>query len=275
MYKKIALAIAFSPTVEALLCEAKRIQRLHQALLILIHIGTETDEQKEWLDHLLNKHQINKHEVKVIWEKGKPSKKIVQICNKEEVDLLVAGALKKELLINYYLGSIARKLIRKAKCSVLIFVAPSTFPKSFKKVVVNGTQHPQTPFVIKHAVQFCKFEMPRQLFILSEIKMYALQMATVGQGSKDEVYQFRKKLVNEEILYVKNILKETDAGNLKINIKVNTERWTTQLTEFSKNVHADLLVVGGQEKLNFFDRMFPHDLEDLLTNLPCNILIVK
>lgn len=275
MYNKIALAVAFSPTVEALICEAKRIQQLHQALLILIHVGSESEEKKQWLTELLEKHEIDKDSVKIVWESGKPVKKILQVCNREGVDLLMAGALKKEQFITYYLGSIARKLIRKAQCTVLILVKPSITPTSFDKVVVNGTQQTQTPNVIQHAVQFCKIESALQVYILNEIKMYALQMATVGQGSEDEVEKFREKLVNEEILYVKNILKDVDVGELKINIEVDTDRWTTQLVKFSKIIDADLLIVGGLQRYYFFDRFFPHDLEDLLTNLPGNILIVK
>ncbi|HCX77159.1 MAG TPA: universal stress protein, partial [Algoriphagus sp.] len=44
---------------------------------------------------------------------------------------------------------------------------------------------------------------------------------------------------------------------------------------FCEKTDANLLVVGDERKLNFFDRIFPHDLEELLSTLPCNLLIVK
>lgn len=275
MYNKIALAIAFSPTLEALICEAVRIQRLHNALLLLIHVGNESEEKNQQLNDLFDRHQIDREQVKVMWENGKPAKKILQVCKKEGVDLLMAGALKKEQLITYYLGSIARKIIRKSQCAVLILVKPSVIPEPFDKVVVNGTRHEQTPKIIRHAVRFCKIEKSKRVFILNEIKMYALQMTSVRQRTEKEVNDFRTKLVNEEIQYVNNALKELDTEGLKIDIKVNTDRWTTQLVEFSKNIHADLLIVGGLQRHYFFDLFFPHDLEDLLIDLPGNILIVK
>jgi nucleotide-binding universal stress UspA family protein len=275
MYKKIALAIAFSPTIEALLCEVKRLKKIHQAILIFIHIGEESEENKMLLNSLMERNQIDKKEIKIVWKKGKPAKKILQICYNEGVDLLVAGAQKKEGLFTYYMGSLARKIIRKANCSVLIFIEPSTTPRPFKKVVINGIQQPQTPFVIKRAIEFCKLEMSNRIFILNEIKMYGLQMATAGVGSEEEISKFREKLVNDEIAYVKNILEDLETGNLPINIKIGTGRWTTELAKFSENIQADLLVVGGQDNLSFFDRLFPHDLEDLLINLPCNVLILK
>jgi nucleotide-binding universal stress UspA family protein len=275
MYRKIALAIAFSPRIEALIAETKRLKDLHQASLVLIHIGKKTPELEQKLQAILKKHEVDPKQTKIIWEEGKPAKKIIQICNTEEVDLLVAGAMKKEVLFTYYLGSIARKIIRKAACSVLVLIEPSDKPGSFKKIVINGTQQPQTPYVIGKAVEICKLEQAAQVFILNEIKMYGLQMATIGEDNEESASKQRKKMVNEEIRYVEDILKTINKDGLKINIKITSGRWAHELAKFSENIQADLLILGGHENLTFFDRLFPHDIEDILGNLPCNLLIVK
>jgi nucleotide-binding universal stress UspA family protein len=275
MFKKIALAIAFSPRSEALICEVKRLQELHGASLLLIHIGKETDENKQKLEELLRKYRIDQEGIEVIWEEGKPSKKIIQICNAQKADLLVIGAMKTEFLFTYFIGSVARKIIRKAKCSVMVLIEPMKKPTAFQKVVINGTQQTQTPYVIKQGIEFCKAEMAKQVFILNEIKMYGLQMATIGEGNEEEVSKKRKSLINDEISYVENILKDIDKGDLNINIKVTSGRWAHELAKFSENIEADMLVLGGEENLTFFDRLFPHDMEDILGNLPCNLLIIK
>jgi len=275
MYRKIALAIAFSPRLEALIAETKRLKNLHQASLVIIHIGKKTQELEQKLHGILKKYGVDPKQTKVIWEEGKPAKKILQICNEEKVDLLVAGAMKKEELFTYYLGSIARKIIRKASCSVLVLIEPTENPKPFAKIVINGTQQPQTPYVIGKAVEVCKLEQAKQVFILNEIKMYGLQMATIGEDNEEEASKQRKKLVNEEISYVEDILKTIDHEGLKINIKITSGRWAHELAKFSENIQADLLILGGHENLTFFDRLFPHDIEDILGNLPCNLLIVK
>lgn len=275
MYQKIALAIAFSPTTEALIAETKRLKDLHQASLVLIHIGKKTQELEQKLLAILKKHAVDPKQTKIIWEEGKPAKKIIQICNTEKVDLLVAGAMKKEVLFTYYLGSIARKIIRKADCSVLVLIEPSEQAAAFKKIVINGTQQPQTPYVIGKAVEICKLEQAAQVFILNEIKMYGLQMATIGEENEEEATKQRKKMVNDEIRYVEDILKTINQDGLKITIKITSGRWAHELAKFSENIQADLLILGGHENLTFFDRLFPHDIEDILGNLPCNLLIVK
>ena len=275
MYTKIALAIAFSPRMEALICETKRMKDLYGASLILIHIGQDTEEKRRSLDALLEKYQVDRNKTTIIWKEGKPAKKIIQVCNQENVDLLVAGALKQENVFTYYLGSIARKIIRKAKCSVLVLIEPSTVPQNFDKVVINGTQQVQTPDVIRKGINLCKVEKSSQVFIVNEIKMYLLRMATASEESEAKAAMIKRQLVQDEVHYVENILKDIDQEQLKISIKVTGGRWAVELAKFSEKIHADLLIVGGQENLNFLDRLFPHDLEDILSNLPCNVLIIN
>ncbi len=275
MYSKVALAVAFSPRINAMICEAKRCRDLLDATLILIHIGKETPEKKARLLKLLEEHQINPAKTKVFWEEGKPAKTIIQVCNREDVDLLIAGALKKENLLTYYIGSIARKIIRKANCSVLMLIEPSVQTGHFDKVVINGTEQKQTPFVIRQGLEWCKLEKADQVFILNEIKMYGMQMATAGEDCEEDVGKMRKHLIQNELDYVENILAKIDKGNLNVHIKVTGGRWAVELAKFSEKIHADLLIVGGEKNLTFFDRLFPHDLEDILSNLPCNLLIIK
>lgn len=275
MYNKIALAIAFSPRMEALICEAKRMKDLYGASLILIHIGQDSPEKRKSLDVLMDKYQVDRNNTTVIWKEGKPAKKIIQVCNQENVDLLIAGALKQEDVFTYYIGSIARKIIRKAKCSVLVLIKPSVELQRFDKVVINGTQQSQTPEIIRKGIKLCALEKSTQIFVVNEIKMYLLRMATASEESEAKAAIIKRQLVQDEINYVENILKDIDQGDLKVTVKVTGGRWAVELAKFSEKIHADLLIVGGQENLNFLDRLFPHDLEDILSNLPCNVLIIN
>lgn len=275
MFKKLALAISFSPRMEALICESKRLKDLFGAELILVHVGEKTATLEQNLYFMLEKHGVDREKTKILWESGNPAKKIIQACNQENVDLLVAGALKTEGFFKYYLGSIARKIIRKSKCSVLTLVEPMEDPKSFEKVVINGTQQEQTPYVIQKAIDWCKLDNAKKIYVVNEIKMYGLQMATAGEGGEGEIASTRRKLVGEEVDYVENILKMIDKGDLRVNVKITCGKWAVELARFATDFNADLLVVGDEGNLGFFDRLFPHDLEDILSDLPCNLLIIK
>jgi len=201
---------------------------------------------------------------------------ILQTCEEEQVDLLVLGALKKEGLLTYYIGSVARKIIRKSKCSVLTLIEPKVETTKFCQVVINGTQLEVTPYVVAESLKFCRAQEATQLHILNEIKLYGLQMATAGEGgSEDEVSHTRRKLVKEEIKYVQEILNGLDQTGLKINIKVTAGKWAVELVRYCESIHADLLIMGDEHGYTFLDRLFPHDLEEILTELPSNLLIIK
>jgi len=275
MFRKIALAIAFSPRMEALLAEVKRLSILFDSDLILIHIGEKTEEQESKFQEILDRHDLDHERTKLIWKQGKPVKMILEVCREEEVNLLVAGALKEEGLLKYYLGSVGRKIIRKSPCSVLTLIDPKRETTSFSKVVINGTQLEITPYVIAQGAVFSKAVQADQVHILNEIKMYGLQMGTAGEDSEEEIANTRRQLVQDEMDYVEEILKDIDVSTLKINIKVTGGKWAVELGRFCEKIGADLLVVGDDRRLTFFDRLFPHDLEDLLSTLPCNLLIVK
>ncbi|WPR75405.1 universal stress protein [Algoriphagus sp. NG3] len=275
MYNKVALAIAFSPRMEALISETKRLVQLFGSELILIHIGKKTEELETKLDEIIIKAGLDKLKTKLIWKEGKPVKMIVQACREEDADLLVAGALKREKMLTYYMGSVGRKVIRKSPCSVLTLINPQVTPKRFSKVVINGTQLEVTPRVIEQGLKFCQNEKASLVHILNEIKLYGLRMATASEGSEDEVSNTRRKLVQEEIKYVQEILDGLDQTGLRINIKVTAGKWAVELVRYCESINADLLIMGSSDSHTFIDRLFPHDLEEVLTELPCNLLIIK
>jgi len=275
MYQKVALAIAFSPRMEALIAEARRLIGIFQGELVLIHVGVKTDELEAKLNEILKRHCSDLKRIKTIWKEGKPAKTILKTCEEENVDLLVLGALKKEGLLTYYLGSVARKVIRKSPCSVLTLIEPKLETSRFGKVVINGTQLEVTPNVIEKGLKFCQAGGSSQVHILNEIKLYGLQMATAGEGSEDEVSLTRRKLVQQEIQYVQEILDGLDQTGLKINIKVTAGKWAVELVRYCDAIGAELLIMGDEHGYTLIDRLFPHDLEGILTEIPCNLLIIK
>ena len=167
MYQKVALAIAFSPRMEALIAEARKLIGWFEGELILIHIGSQTPELENQLGEILSRHCKDLKRIKTIWKEGKPARTILKVCEEEEVDLLVLGALKKEGLLTYYLGSVARKIIRKSTCDVLTLIDPKVQTTDFEKVVINGTQLDFTPEVIRRSLLFCQAVHTQQVSILN------------------------------------------------------------------------------------------------------------
>jgi nucleotide-binding universal stress UspA family protein len=275
-FKRIGLAIGFSPRLEALLYEAARLKRYWQSELVLIHVGDVSSDAKETLQKLFIKIGLSEQEVVIRWEHGDPAKRIIAICKEEKVDLLVAGALKKENLLKYYIGTIARKILRKADCSVLLLLSPSIEPQPLRNIVVNAEDSPYIQQALEVACEMGKAEKSGWVHVVREIKLYGLTMSAADQHSEEEYTQLRTDLVSTEIDNVQKMLNKIPHEGLKVNIKILSGKAGFELVQFALRKHADLLIVGAApRKFSFFDRVFPHDQEYIFADLPCNLLVVN
>lgn len=275
MFKRVAIAIAFSPRLQTLLAEAKRIQNLFDSELVLIHVGTHTEKENEFLEDQLQLAGMKNDRVHVVWVPGNPSREILAACKRENVDLLVAGALKKEGLLTYYLGSVARRILRKADCSVLMLTEPSAESDPFQRIVIHAENSPYSIDAIKAGIYIGKLQQAKQIHIVREIKLYGLAMSVSGELTEGEVSEARRNMVNDEIENVHQALKSIDTSGLKINVKVMSGKSGFELAKFCSRIDADLLVVGSPyRKMGIFDRMFPHDLEYIFAEMPCDLLIL-
>lgn len=277
MYKRIGVAVAFSPRCEAIIAEAARLQKLYDAELVLIHIGDEQPDEKAYLKEIVQSSQINEDKVRFVWEKGNAIKKILSIGKKLKIDLLVAGALQKENVVKYYFGSIARSLIRNSRCSILILINPSIPAKPFKRIVINGTEGDNYKETIMQGINIAKLEQAERVYVFKGIKLFGLSMALAGEEENEQDQEeTRRGIVSDEIEEIEKIINDLDTGDLKINVKVASGKPGYELRKFAKRIHADLLVVKSpSHKLNILDRIFPHYLEHVMEDLPSNLLIDK
>ncbi len=277
MFRKLAVALAFSPRYEAILHESKRFQELFHAQLIIIHVGNKTDDKEHLLHSKLDEIGFEKEQVKIFWQKGEPAKQILKVCQKEKVDLLVAGAMKRENIFRYYIGSVARTILRKAECSVLVLINPSNSPHPFRKIVINGGENESLLSTLSKGVALGKIDHAAQIHVLREVRMLGFAMAVAGEeGNEDEYGLAKRKMVEEEVLNVNKLLKKLDTGEINVNVKVISGKPEFEIAKFSRKVKSDLLVLGAPEhKLSLIDRIFPHNMEYLLADLPSNLLVVQ
>jgi nucleotide-binding universal stress UspA family protein len=277
MYKTIGVAVAFSPRCEAIISEAARIQNLFDATLVLIHIGEVKPEEKSYLDELILTTKVNTQKLKIIWENGSPAERILEIGAKEKIDLLIAGALQKESLVKFYLGSVARKLIRKSDCAILMLVKPSNSPKKFSYIVINGSEAEDYVDTIRQGIEIGRLDKAQQIHIFKSIKLFGLSMALLGEEENEKGQtDTRREIVSSEIREIEQLLEKMDTKDLKINVKAASGKPGFELGKFTRKVGADLLIVKRpSHHLNIFDRIFPHYLEQVMEDLPTNLLIVK
>lgn len=276
MFEKVAVAIAASPTLEALLAEAKRLQELFDSEVLLLHVRRKEEKgEEEFLRQAIARSRFMPEKTSLFFENGDPATAILDFCKKQQVDLLVAGALKKENILRTYLGSVGRRIIRAANCSILILVEPSEKPNPFLEIVVDGSEQPNTQKAIEIACRIGQKQNSNHVHILRDIKLYGLTMAMAAEDSENEYAEQRRRLVQEEILHINRRLEKVDTRGLNINVKVISGKTGYEISKFAKRIKADLIVTAGPGKrLGILDRIMTHDLEYLLADIPANMLIV-
>lgn len=276
LVRKIGLAVALSPTAAALLRVASRLSLALKAELVLVHIGKQSTEEKEQLEKLLLDANLSGIPHKLIWREGRVVAEILDVCRNQSIDLLIAGALKKENLLQTYIGSVARQIMRKANCSVLMIQNPTAEELPVQNVVVNAEEGPHTELALQAACRFAQLEQASWLHVVRELKLLGLTLAVNEQRNEEEYAEIRQELVREEIEQVEKMLARVPHDGLKVNIKMLSGKSGFELARFAERKKAELLVVSApRERLMLVDRLFPHDLEYIFGNLPCNLLVVK
>lgn len=271
----VLIGIAFSPNLKPNLFEAVRIVNMLDAQLVVVHVGSATSTKKEQIEALLSETAPLKNPLKTIWQKGNPVEVILNTCLDQKIDLLMLGALQKENLFKYYVGSIARKITRKAPCSVLLMIKPSIVRVPCKHIVVNGLKEERTPTTIKTAFSIANSFDCKRITIVEEIKQTEVDVKINDDKSLRKATIIKERIGNREDHRVKNILKEINSEDITIKIQHIFGRRGYSIGHYANIKRADLLIMNAPKKLTFVDRIFPHDIEYILSELPTDVLIVK
>jgi nucleotide-binding universal stress UspA family protein len=274
-FETIAVALAFSPRLEPILAETKRIVDVLKSNLIFIHVGEKTPQKEEQLEKLMDKIKYDKNACRIIWMEGDPVETIIKLCKLNIVDVLILGALEKENILKYYLGSVARSISRRAKCSVLLLTHPSNEEDKVRKIIVNGIDNPKTIHTLNTALYIAKKFNVKEIKVVREVHSPTLAMTMADDNSAPEANKIKKEFSEEESKKLHAIVKRSNPEEIIINEKIITGKPGYAISKYAREKKTDLLVINSPDKqLNFLDRIFTHDIEHILADLPCDVLIV-
>lgn len=272
-YQNIGAAIAFSPTLEGILAEASRIKNIYGATLILMHIGEKTQEKENVLNQHLEQYGIK--ESIIVWKEGNTVNAILDICKEKNIDLIIAGALVKETLLKYYIGTVARALIRSANCSVLLIQNPSVRLKPFQKIVINIKENIDNTRLLNIGCYLSGKENVQETFVVKEADLTGFKLMMNEHMNEEDLINLKKQIINDEVQLINTAIEQVDIKDLNIKTKILFGKQGLEASIFSKKHEADLLIIHSPEKHYWLlDRLFQHDLEYILSDLPCNLLMV-
>lgn len=277
-FKTIGIGVTFSPNLDANINEAARLALFLESRLVLIHVGESSDDKLTVFSSLLSPFKDKGLDFEVTFKSGDPVEVILSITEEKKIDLLIIGALKKEKFLKYYLGSIARKITRKANCSILLLINPSKDRVCCNHIVVNGLKDPKTEETVITAFFVGNKLGASKITVVEEISDDEVSVKVDDDKSLRRSTIVKERLRLREEMRVKTILKSIPAELTK-DIKIKSQsifgKRGYSIGHYAQVARADLLVMNAPKKMNFWDRLFPHDIEHILTELPTDVLIVQ
>ena len=277
-FKTLGIGVAFSPNLKANIYEASRLAGFFDATLVLIHVGEETPEKREEIDQLMQGCRGASTPYYLEFRSGDPVTVILEVAAKQKVDLLILGAIQREGLLRYYVGSIARKITRKATCSVLLLINPSVERIACRHIVVNGLEDPKTKQAISTSFYVAQKIGASKISIAEEIRQQEIAVQVNDHVSLRKANIIKERLRLREGSRIKKIVEDLPA-KLTANIEVHSQPiFGTRgysIGHYAQVVRADLLVMNAPSELSFWDRIFPHDIEHILSELPTDVLIIQ
>ncbi len=277
-FRKILFGFAYSPSLLVNLAEATRLSRIMGARLTLLHVGPQTRKKEKQLRELLTQLAVEEDVDEILWRPGKAYPILREAVDELGIDLLMLGAKQHESLYTFYVGSIARKLTRNVSCSVLLLIRPSLERTPCKHVVVNGLEDRETPTAIRRALYMAKALGSEIVTVVEEIRPEEIDVPVEDDQSLEKAAMLREQISRREDLRVQKILDQVP-DELKGPFKVKTQsvfgRRGYTIGHYAEVVRADLLVMNAPVRSNFWDRVFTHDIEFILSDLPTDTLIVR
>jgi nucleotide-binding universal stress UspA family protein len=274
-FKNIGLAVTFSPCGEALVKEAARLRDLFNIPLTLIHAGDISGENGLLLKEMMARAGLDDSSVNIACADGQPSKVILKIAKENNIDLLIAGALEKENLIKYYVGSVARTIMREAHCSVLIIPSNMQPVSGYKNFFMPVDYSAESEKKIKMIYDFALLEKASEFVLVREFKAHGLAMTIYDSGSSSETENIRTKWQKEEEGKLSAYVKELALSGVPVTCECMYGDEYTGVVQYIKDRNDALLVIQAPENQNYISRLFPRNAELIFENLPCPLLIIR
>ena len=269
-YKTVAVASTFSQRFKQVIAEAKRIRERFSADLHLIYVGERNEEIAKKFSDALGQLELPL-DSKIHYEKGDPGDAILRALAREKIDVIVAGALEKEVVLHPFLGNVARRLVREAPCSVMLFTTPTAKPKPLRRIVFIADYSDTQLEALKRTLPFAAAESCERLYVIRIITTFDQARASI-RGNSRKCWKPRRDNDEEEELE-RFVL---SAGATDVPIEARCIRGNTGLAalDFVQSIEADLLVVPLQKKAAGSQQL-PSNIAWVTDVIPCNLWVIR
>ncbi len=271
-YQTIAVASTFSPRFRQVLSEAKRIRDRFSSELRLIYVGERTDQTTAKFHDVLAQLALP-IETTIHYEQGDPAGGILHALADNNIDLIVAGALEKEVVFHPFLGNVARRLVRDARCSVMLFTRPEIEPKPLHRIVfvADESYSDHARDALQRTFQLAAAESCQRLYVIRIFTRFDEARASLHTDLAGEE---KPRTRDEEEAALESFV--LSAGSTDVPIETRCIRGNTGFaaSDFVQSVDANLLVVAAPAPSDE-DPSLPPNIAWINDVIPCNLWVIR
>ncbi|MDB6147616.1 MAG: hypothetical protein JWO45_1280 [Spartobacteria bacterium] len=270
VYKKIAVASTFSPRFMQVLSEANRIRTRLGSSLSLIYVGERSADTDRKFSEVVTQLQLPSDSA-ILYTHGDPATGILHTLTDNKIDMVVAGALEKEVVLHPFLGNVARRLVREAICSVMLFTRPDVNPKPLRRMVFVADYSVHALQALRKALLLALAESCERLYVIRIFTTFDEIRAARESGT--EPRDKAAPLDDEEAALEAFVL---SAGTTEVPIETRCIRGNTGFAaaDFVQSVEADLLVVPAPPVKEGGEAL-PSNISWITDVIPCNLWVIR
>jgi len=268
-YRTVAVASTFSPRFVQVLAEAKRIRDRLCQQLDLIYVGKRDEETTQKFAAALRDLELPADSV-VHYQEGDPASAILEAARANEIDLIVAGALEKESVLRQFLGNVARRLVREASCSIMLFTKPEQEPKPLCRIVLMAEYSAHGEAALHKALRLAALEECENLFVIRLYTTFDEARAKAREKPPEPGSEGPRTLEEEELALEQFI---DSAGHTDVPIEARCIRGNTgyAVLDFVQSVEATMLIVPDNPDIPGL----PVHIEWVTDVIPCNLWVIR
>jgi nucleotide-binding universal stress UspA family protein len=274
-YRRIAVASAFSPRFEQVLAEAKRVRDRFDAELNLIYVGEKDEGTERRFSDALSAMDLPPDSA-IYYQKGSPADAIITAAAANGVELIVAGALEKEVVLRAFVGNVARRLVRDATCSVMLFTKPEREPKPLRRIVFYVADYNEhTRQALCRAMRLAEREGCENLYVIRVYTTFDAARATLRENQPDNPAHAHARTLEEEEDALEEFIDSACETEVPVEPRCISGNTGFVASDFVQAVEADLLVVSVEPTPTPERDELPAHIAWVTDVIPCNLWVIR
>jgi nucleotide-binding universal stress UspA family protein len=211
----------------------------------------------------------------LVVRQGDPERAILEEAERQDADLIFAGALESDGFLTNVLGSLARRLARHSDRSIYLTLDRGAVEPALRTLVLATELDDTSAAMVRTMLAVARLAMARSIHFVHEYDPYARGSDDTGRSAVDEA-GYEQILASARRAQLANFLEPFDLRGLAARAVCLQGRTLTETVQYAARVRGDLLVVPAPaRRLGLLDRFFGHPTETLLHRLPCSVLLYR